>query len=266
MGLMRARAMPCAIHAPGREVTQFVVEGRNVPGTLATIASKLAQLGINILSGLIVAEPGRETGHIVLFLDMTGTGLTEAELLERLRKLDVVVDAEITAKKIGDMAINGTTHRTLFMGERAVLFDVDDIGVMFGWFDENFGSGAHAILFDMGKQAGKTAAEKLMNDYGLRGRDVVEAFLALHEAAGWFDYEVVKYDEGALEFVIRLYDNFECVPFKGKKDRPVSHLVRGELAGLFSSLFKRDFKVDEVMCLAKGDPYCEFTIMPREGR
>ena len=264
MAARRPRLVPCAIYAPGRKVTQLAIEGKNIPGTLAKVASKLADLGVNILSGLVMAEPGRETGHMVFFLDITDSGLSEEELVGEIEELDVVVKAEVTVKKIGDMAINGTTHETVFLDKRAILLDVDDVGTMFGWFDRTFGTGAHAILFDMGEQAGRLVAAKLMELYKLGGRDAIEAFLAIHGAAGWFGHEIVKYDEERLEFVIRLHDNFECVPFKNKKDRPMSHLVRGGLAGVFSGIYGRDFEVEEVKCLAKGDPYCEFVIKPRE--
>ena len=263
MAVKRPRLVPCAIYAPGREVTQLAIDGRNVPGTLAKVASKLAELGVNILSGFVMAEPGKETGHMVFFLDITDSSLPEEELAREIEKLDAVVKVDVTVEKIGDMAINGTTHETIFLDERTILLDVDDVGTMFGWFDRTFGTGAHAILFDMGEQAGRLAAQKLVETYKLEGRDAIEAFLALHRAAGWFGYEVVEYDEANLEFVIRLYDNFECVPFKGKKDRPMSHLVRGGLAGVFSGIYGRDFEVKEVRCLAQGDPFCEFVIRPR---
>ncbi len=54
------RVIPCAIYAPGRTISQLVVMGKNVPGCLAKIASKIAEYGINILSGLVTAEPDPE--------------------------------------------------------------------------------------------------------------------------------------------------------------------------------------------------------------
>ena len=68
----------------------------------------------------------------------------------------------------------------------------------------------------------------------------------------------------SLRFVMRLHGNFECTPFIGKKDRPVSHLIRGGLAGVFKEAYGRDFRVREVKCIAKGDEYCEFIIEPVE--
>ena len=52
----RPRIIPCAIYAPGKRITQLVIEGRNVPSVLAKIASKIAEHNVNILSGMITAE------------------------------------------------------------------------------------------------------------------------------------------------------------------------------------------------------------------
>ena len=75
---------------------------------------------------------------------------------------------------------------------------------------------------------------------------------------------ILECDEENLRFVIRLHRNFECAPFKGKRDRPTSHLIRGALAGVFKEAYGREFKVREVKCIAKGDEYCEFVIEPVE--
>ena len=256
----RPRIVPCAIYAPGKRITQLLIESKNVPGVLAEIASKTAEHGINILSGMIIAEPGEETAVLTLFLDLTDSKLKTEELVKELKALDAVLDAEVIVKKFDDIAIDGTTYTTLFLGERIVMLDVDDVGAMFGWLDETFGSGGHAILFDMGEAAGRESAKKLRESYGLKGCNLIETFLALHVAAGWFGYEVVECNEEELRFVIRLHGNFECAPFKGKRDRPMSHLIRGGLAGVFKEAYGREFRVREVRCIAKGDEYCEFVI------
>jgi len=215
-----------------------------------------------MLSGMIIAEPGGETAVLTLFLDLTDSRLRAREFVDELKALDVVLDAEVIVRRFGDIAINGTTYTTLFLGKRIVMLDVDDVGAMFNWLDKTFGSGGHAILFDMGKAAGRESAKKLRESYGLKGCNLIEAFLALHIAAGWFGYEVVECDEEKLRFVIRLHGNFECTPFIGKRNRPMSHLIRGGLAGVFREAYGRDFRVREVKCIAKGDEYCEFIIEP----
>ena len=257
------RIIPCAIYAPNRIISQVAITAENVPGALAKVASKMAEHKVNILSGLIMAEPDMASGTLTMFLDLTDADVDLSKLLKELRALNVVLKAEVVTKKIGDMAVDGTTHATTFLGGRVVVLDVNDISAMLGWLIRTFYSGGRAIIFDMGKRVGASAAKKFKSSYELRGRELVETFLALQAAAGWFDYEVVSFDEGGPELDIRLYENFECLPLKGKSDKPVSNFVRGALAGVVGEAFERDFSVNEVRCLAVGDPYCEFVVKPK---
>ena len=254
--------IPCAIYAPGRRISQIAITTSNVPGALAKIASKMAELNINILSGLLMAEPGMEVGTVILFLDLTRSHISAERLVEELKALDVVERTEIVVRRVGHMAIDGTTHLTTFLGERAVVLDVDDVGAMFNWLVSTFGTGGKAILFDMGLRVGSSAARKLARSYGLRGRELVETFLALHAAAGWFDYELVSYDEEGRSFTLRLFENFECLSSRGQglRDKPASVFVRGALTGLFREAYGDDLMVNETACVARGDAYCEFVI------
>ena len=263
-GLVKAilehpRVIPCAIYAPGRAVSQLVIVGKNVPGVLAKIAARIAENGINILSGLVTAEPGEDTGMLTLFLDFTNATCGPEELAEELRAMDVVLEAGVVARRFGDIAIDGTTHTTMFLGERVVMLSVDDLGAMFDWLDRNLQTGGHVLLFEMGKAASRADVRELRETYGLEGRDLLEAFLALRIAAGWFSYEVVEYDEEAMRFVVRLYGSFECAFFAGR-GRSMGHLVRGILAGAFGEVYGREFRVREVKCVAKGDECCEFVV------
>jgi len=233
----------------------------NVPGALAEVSSKMAEHNVNLLTGLLMAEPEAPSGTIIVFLDLTKADVDLAGLISELKDLDVVLDVEETVKKIGDMAVDGTTNATTFLGERVVILDIEDIGAMLGWLIKTFSSGGNAILFDMGKKAGSSAARKLRESYGLSGRELVETFLSLQVAAGWFNYEVSLDEEGTISS-IRLYENFECLPLSRRSKKPVSQLVRGALAGVLEEAYGRRFDVVEVKCLAKGDEYCEFVVRP----
>jgi len=254
------KVIPCAIYVPGRRVLQLVINYKNTSDALAKIVSKIAEHNINILSGFIIAEPSKDVGVLTFFLDFTDSNLDSKEVVEELKALDIVLDARVIVRKFGEIAVDGTTYTTIFLGERVVMLSVDGIGAMFDWLDQTFQTGGHAILYQMGEQAGRTNIKELRETYGLRGRDLIEAFLALRTAAGWFDYEIVEYDEEALKFVIRLHGNFECTPFVNKRDRPMGHLMRGLLAGAFGESYGREFSIREVKCIAKGDDYCEFVI------
>jgi len=77
-------------------------------------------------------------------------------------------------------------------------------------------------------------------------------------ARGWCIPEFVEFDEEKPRLVVRLRDLFECRLFKGRKNKPNSHFMRGILAGILEELFGVKIKVKEEKCVAMGDPYCEF--------
>lgn len=253
------RIIPCAVHAPGRNISQVVILTNDLLSALSDVAAKLAVHHVGVLSGLIAAEPGMKMNVISLFIDLTNSDTPLKKLLEELRSLRPVINVEEAVRKVRQMAINGATHMTTFLGKRVVIMDVEGVGAMLTWLVELFGTGGQAILFDMGLRAGRSMARTLRDAYGLEGRDLVETFLALHVAAGWFRYVVIDYDEGTPRFVVRLYENFECSAFKGR-GKPSGHMTRGVLAGVFGETYGCDFAVQELKCLAQEDPYCEFVI------
>jgi len=254
-------AFPCAMYAPGRELTQLVIKAKNIPGVLAEIASEIAKHNINILSGLILAEPYEKVGEICMFLDLTESRLTFEQLVEKLKNLSSVLDVREAVRRFGDLVVNSYIRQITVLDRQAILLTTPHyVELTLEWLDEVFGTGGHAILFEIGVQTAKRAIKSMRERFNLRGRELIEAFLALHAAGGWFRYEIVKYDEEGRSFVIRLYDNIECKVFIGKKDKPVNHLIRGELEGAFDEAYGGKFKAIEVKCIARGDDYCEFVI------
>ena len=233
-----------------RSVSQLVIKCKDVISALAEIASKMAKHDINILSGSIITEPDEEIGVVTMFLDLTGLSITVDQIVKELRALDMVLDVRVVAREFSGAIVNMGTYVTTYLSR------------MFNWLDEAFGTGGHAILFNMGEHAVRPIVKEL-KERGLRGRELIEAFLVTNTIIGFYRYEIVEYDEEKLKFVIRLYENFECKFFMGKKDKPMGHMTRGALTAIFNEVYGKVFEVREVKCIAKGDEYCEFIISPR---
>ena len=257
------KRIPWAIYAPGRHISQLALEVVNRPGAMAAIAKLMGDLGINILSGCVWAEPGEERARWVFFVDLTGTGVGPDELAKRLRSLDVVSEAMVVEHRVGELAVDTYSFPIVFLTRRAVLLDVAGVAAMLDWIDRTFGSGGHAILFDMGHEAGRAITGALVAKFGLSKRSAFEAFMALCTAMGYFKYEITSFDPEERRATIRLYSSFECEPFRGRDNRPRSHLVRGMVAGALEVALGGPVSVREVKCVAKGDDYCEFVIEPR---
>jgi len=106
----------------------------------------------------------------------------------------------------------------------------------------------------------------LKTEYGLEKRQALDAVLKEVMAKGWDIPEVEVFDERRNEAVIRVYELFECLPFKGKLKEPKSYFFRGYLEGAFKTIFEAECMVNETECIAKGDPYCRFIITQRPSK
>lgn len=243
--------VPWGVRIKDRPISQLVIKCRSEADALAKIASKMAEHNIDIVSGTIITEPDIGIGVITMFLDFTSSNINIDHIVDELKALDVVLDVKIAAREFSGIIADMGTYVATYLCR------------MLNWLDKVFGTGGHAILFDMGEEAVKPIVKELKSR-GFKGRQLVESFLATNSIMGFYSYEIVEYDEENLKFVIRLYRNFECKSFTGKKDHPMSHLVRGALTAVFSETYGRRFEVKEVKCIAKGDEYCEFVIMPEE--
>ena len=255
--IMRPHELSCGIIAPNRRLAQFCFTLKNVPGALAKVADKMAKHGINILSGHTTALPGEELGYVTFFADLTGLDIDMSAFLEQLRSMDVVENVVMLEPEIPGLIVDVAHFPLRFLGQDVVIIDLVMVGSMFSRLYEVFETGASVILYEMGYRAGRTTAEEIMR-YGLRGLEALRAIMAFGIARGWCVPELVEWDEEAPRLVMRLWDNFECKPVAGKKDRPNSHLMRGIIAGLLEVLTGKKVKVKEVKCVAKGDDYCEF--------
>jgi len=259
---MRARPgrpieMPCGIRAAGREVVQFCISLKNVPGALGQVAGELAKRGVNILSGYMSAHPGEELGYVAFFADITDAAVGLEELVSALRQLDMVAELEVHEAEVPGLIVDAVHFPLLFLGQEAVIIDLRMIGHMFSRLDEVFGTGASVILYEMGMRAGKVIVEEVA-ECGIPEKDMMKVIAAMGVARGWGITEILSWDPKAARLVLRIWENFECKPLAGRKRKPHSHLMRGLIAGIVSRLTGQPVKVREVKCLAKGDPYCEF--------
>ena len=249
--------IPCGIRAAGRELVQFCISMKNVPGAMGQVASEVARHGVNILSGYMSAHPGEELGYVTFFADITDATISLEELAAALKQLDVVVELEVHEAEVPGLIVDAAHFPLLFLGQEVVVIDLRMIGHMFSRLDEVFGTGASVILYEMGVRAGKVIVEEVV-ECGIREEDVLKVLAALGVARGWGITEILSWDPRAVRLVLRVWENFECKPLAGRKRKPHSHFMRGVIAGIVSKLTGQPVKVREVKCLAKGDPYCEF--------
>ena len=264
MGMPAEKRIPWVVYAPSKRIAQLVLELLNKPGVMAKVSKLMGDRSVNILSGIVWAEPGEETATWVFFVDLTEAGIGPEELAGELRKLDVVLRADVVGQRIGDLVVDTYSFPIMLLTRRMVLLDVAGVSAMLDWLDRTFETGGHAILFDMGLEAGKSVVRGLKRGFGLFGRQAFETFMAMCTAMGFFKYELISFDAESRRAVVRLFRSFECEPFRGRGERRTrSHLLRGMVAGALEAVFGCPMMVKETRCVARGDECCEFVAEPR---
>jgi predicted hydrocarbon binding protein len=250
----------CSVYSPDRRLVEFVVKLKNVPGTIAKISNRLAEKGINILSGFHTAYPSEEAGTWGFFVDLTKADVGPEEIAKQIGELDVTLDVKLSEAKFDGLIIDDLHFPIVILGERSTVLKVETFGDMFGRLYETFGSGAAVILYEMGVSAGENKAKNVSEKYGVNGLKALRIILAERVAKGWGIPNIAEFNEERLEATISVQDLFECLPFKGKYKEGRSHFFRGYLTGVFHQLFRKDASTTEVECVAKGDANCKFTI------
>ncbi len=114
--------------------------------------------------------------------------------------------------------------------------------------------GAAVLLYEAGKDAGKTWISRFHGEWELKGRDFITAAEEFYAELGWGKFSIdIEHHAICIEnsFIARGYG-------KGEAKKPVCHFLCGYNASLITELINTPVDVEERKCMAKGDRYCEF--------
>jgi predicted hydrocarbon binding protein len=178
------------------------------------------------------------------------------------------------AKNLGDTVEGGTgvvSKRNKFPG---LFFDVKnaqvqvndgDVIIMQGntlralleGMERAFGPSASFILLEAGKYAGKDFVERLLRA-GANVEEIPYWFAKVFTDWGWgkIHYSVEKEKKEAIIAIENCVTTRNVV-----SDKPVCHFIRGYIEGVYEVLWSDVTECCELLCAAKGDPFCEFRVL-----
>jgi predicted hydrocarbon binding protein len=113
--------------------------------------------------------------------------------------------------------------------------------------------GAAVLLYEAGKDTGKTWISRFKEEWRLKGSEFIKATEEFYAELGWGKFSIdIEHLTISIEnsFIARGYG-------KGAK-KPVCHFLCGYNASLITELINKEVDVEERKCMAKGDRYCEF--------
>lgn len=150
-------------------------------------------------------------------------------------------------------------------GSRAIVMTEQAYGLMLQIVHEHAPHILKYAFYDMGYRAGidiMAGQDVKRGDAEVTFRRFVEQFMQ----AGYGTLEVTHFDLAPPEVRLRGQNLFEAglAPTVGiyRGPRAVDHYSRGMFAGFTSELLKREVVCEEIACQFRGEPYCEFVVLP----
>lgn len=126
---------------------------------------------------------------------------------------------------------------------------------------KDFGpNAAENLLYEIGRDAGRTYAKRAEQDLGHRFRSdaEIESLLRRFSGYGWAHIQFRSLDVPAKFAVVEWRDGV-AVP-KGGSPVPVCHLGRGLLSGAAEVAFGSTCDAIETTCQAMGSDHCEIVV------
>jgi len=246
---------------PDRRVYCLVFRAYSTPKTLHEMTEITEKAGLTVLSGYYFAlkANGKEVAGFA-FIDFTDGKMKPEEFVEEMEQLEVVKFVKLISPTKSGFISDIYFFPLIVSGERVVLLRKSICEGFLSMVRERFGTAGEAFLYYVGFDVGTKALEDYRKlSASTRLEDIIVISRALSINMGWNVPEVVEIDLVNKRAVIRIHESFECELGK-KEGKPYSQFLRGVIAGIFSGIFRQNVKVEEVKCIAKGDPYCEFQI------
>lgn len=250
---------------PNREVYCIVMKVPFMQDLLRKMTEIAKKDNAVILSGIFSLDDSNSNiVNALAFVDFTNSSVKPEEMVAHLRQISPFKDVQIFAPKPSGFVYDSFFYPLKVGNERVIIFRKPLYEALFSGIRREFGSAGEVFLYYMGLESGV----KLFEDYKQIGgsadpRTVADIAGAFAFNMGWGVFKLQELNLKKKTARIRFYDNFECTAGKGA-GKPYSHFLRGVVAGLFLSCFKTAGTVEEIKCIAQGDPFCEFLVRPAE--
>jgi len=234
---------------------------------LASLASKFG-IGVCYVSYSMQRDYGK-TVKAVVFLDVTDATAPMEKLIEEARKIEFVEEVRELKPEIEGLAIDMFSFPLTIGDSRVIILREHGMKGIINGLRERLGSAAETIQYYVGFEAGLEFGKnhkRLAEELGIKQPSEVFSKISapLFMSVGFGIMKILKISNGPPYAYLRVHGCFECKCCPKKVEKPYSHLVRGMIAGVCSSIFGVEMFAKEVKCIAMGDPYCEFEVYPRK--
>ena len=257
-------SMPIACFLQDKKLAEIIVEAREALGILADITRIFSDNNVNIIYVLADASDG-VTAKMAFFIDITNSKISISELNHLIKSQPYVINTNIWVSPISGLIYDELCFPKLVQKEPSIILSYNNLSFTIDRFRSIAGEGGAAIFYHIGFFIGegqfklfKPSLEKL----NISKVETINVMLDIGKSYGLYDAKLINLDLDKDIGVIHIYGSFEATPIMGSKKEPSCHFVRGNIAGIISSILGKRVKVLERKCISAGNPYCEFYFEP----
>lgn len=256
---LKPKVVTAFLYLPKKSFYLLNLEIRRRPSDVVAVSTALADSRIEIICGTFSLGLMGNPGTWQIFVEPQDVGTTPEMIRRLLLSLPGVVSCQIKQSKDGLLVDELTFPIVTSSGERAMILRNDIFNGMLQATRNRFGSGGDLIIYDQGVSAGRISGKELLAAMGKEKiGEHIDQVVGMYQSLGWGIAKLVKFNLSPLELNIRMFDSAECSGQKSAK--PVSHFMRGHLAGVVDGIFGTEPRCTETNCLAVGDKYCEYKL------
>jgi predicted hydrocarbon binding protein len=241
-----------------RKLVEFSIELANTPGDLAKVATVLSTHKVNVLTGFHDSEQWS------FFADVSEIESSVDDIVKEISSLPSVSKVSL-GEGLSEGIIVDTLHQQLMWGPfRTILIRAEVMSSILDRVKGIFGAegkAGKAVLYGMGEAAGRNFYNGIASQIGSETiRSHIKDIIGLHKAQGWGDFKLISVDLDKPTALVQAHNNFECAHLGGRGSSSQCDFVRGHLAGVFSEIFGKRVNATETLCVARGDPCCQFDV------
>lgn len=230
----------------------------NTPGAIEAVAAILRKHNVNVLSGF------HDTRRWSFFADITDSDVPVGDLVAQVSALGIVTS--VGAHERSNAIIDILHFPFLWEGHRLIIMTGEVMSVILGRIREIFGADGNVgkvLVFEMGKAAGHSMYTMVKDKLGNAASISLPELVDVYSAIGWGKFKVTEFNPGGTANV-NVFDSFECAYHRGEGRNSYGEFIQGHLTGLFSGIYHKKVVAVETLCIAHGDPYCNFQLKPQE--
>ncbi|RLG73969.1 MAG: hypothetical protein DRO23_07815 [Thermoprotei archaeon] len=191
----------------------------------------------------------------------------EKELLKLDCVKTTIVFSDVLMEK--GLGVDVFHYPIMIVDSHALIFNARFLIETYIGLRERLGASADVIFYHFGFHYGYYAAKELSERFNIKPgmlydvKEIGEMFSRIARISGWGFFEIDYINVIEERMGIRFFDSWTARIYKelkGQSKEPVCHMVRGMIAGVATAITGKQYRATEVLCAAKGDPFCYFEV------